>query len=93
MRITLSGGGTQRWTNEPAGSFFAAWDAEPGQKHYGGNSPGTWRISDDGKYCVHIVWYRGTNDWCAWVQKSSDGKFSLVLDGNEFAPTQMEISK
>jgi hypothetical protein len=31
----------------------------------GGNSPGTWCISDDGQYCVEIEWaLRDRETWC-----------------------------
>lgn len=34
--------------------------------------PGTWRVSDNGQYCLHIEWYAGTEQWCRFVFKLGD---------------------
>ncbi|HEV3425129.1 MAG TPA: hypothetical protein VG105_15395 [Paraburkholderia sp.] len=84
----------RRWTNDPSGSFEASWETPAGVKRASGSAPGTWHISEDGKYCVHIEWPRLQSEtWCAAVQKTADGKFSPVSDGKSYLPPQTAITK
>jgi len=73
-------GSLHRWRNDPGGSFVVSTDDKKhgsvmGMK--GSSAPGTWRISDDGKYCVQIEWRREKEDWCAYVVKGEDGGYYL----------------
>jgi hypothetical protein len=90
---TSKAGSLRRWTNEPDGKFVASSD----NKKYGsaigsqgGSHPGTWKINDEGKYCIEIEWKRLTENWCAYVLKSSDGAYYLnVADDSH----RIEFSK
>ena len=51
----IKGGSTHIWTNAPEGKFVASTDAKTiNSTGMGGgySARGTWRTSDDGKYCV-----------------------------------------
>lgn len=69
MRST-AGGGELSWTNNPDGKFLAndRQTRSGGMRHrsgFGGTAPGTWRISEDGQYCVDIEWaLRDREKWC-----------------------------
>lgn len=74
-------GSLQRWRNDPSGKFVASTD---NKKHGGAmgmrasSAPGSWRINDEGKYCVQIEWRRDTEDWCAFIVKGEDGSYYLT---------------
>ncbi len=77
------GGSTRRWTNDPDGTLAASTD----NKKYGSGmgvrihtSRGTWKVSDDGKYCIDIDWKREAEKWCYSVLKAADGYFLGSVD-------------
>jgi hypothetical protein len=90
---TSKAGSLRRWTNEPDGKFIASSD----NKKYGsavGNQgvsrPGTWKVDDEGKYCIEIDWKRWTESWCAYVLKGAEGAYYLnVADDSH----RIEFSK
>lgn len=92
VRYLTRVGSTHRWTNDSSGKFVARTD----NKKYdtsGVNSAsgyGTWKVNDEGKYCVNIDWKRETEDWCAFILKTADGGYYL----NKVDPTRkIEFSK
>lgn len=75
-----SAGSVRSWKNTPDGTFVAASD----NRRYGsamgtGNAtaPGTWSVSEDGKYCVQIEWRRLSEKWCSAIVKGEDGSYYL----------------
>ena len=75
-----SAGSVRSWKNAPDGTFVAASD----NRRYGsamgtGNAtgPGTWSVSEDGRYCVQIEWRRLTEKWCSAIVKGDDGGYYL----------------
>lgn len=73
-------GSQRRWTNGADGKFVASSD----NKRFGNSTgssnasaPGTWRISDDGRYCISIDWRREAENWCSYIVKGADGQFYL----------------
>lgn len=73
-------GSQRRWTNGEDGKFVASTD----NKKYGSalgsynvSAPGTWRINDEGRYCVTIEWKREAENWCSHIVKGPDGQFYL----------------
>jgi hypothetical protein len=89
---TASSGSLHRWNNEPDGTLVANTD----NKKYGNAlgtqsaaSRGTWKVNDEGKYCIQIDWRRELEKWCAQILKSPDGIYYLnVVDAGhkiEFA--------
>jgi hypothetical protein len=73
-------GSLHRWRNDPGGNFVVSTDHKKHGSVMGikaSSAPGTWRISDEGKYCVQIEWRREKEDWCAYVVKGEDGGYYL----------------
>lgn len=80
------GGSLRKWTNGPDGKFVASSDNKKFGSVAGSSSataPGTWRISDEGRYCVQIDWRREAENWCSYIVKAPDGAYYLgaVEDG------------
>jgi len=69
MRST-AGGAELSWTNNPDGKLLAndrqTRSAGLGRRSgLGGSAPGTWRISEEGQYCIDIDWTtRDREKWC-----------------------------
>ncbi|WP_296661729.1 DUF995 domain-containing protein [Paraburkholderia sp.] len=78
--ITFDSGGTNTWTNNADGTLHAVGQSglASGGKNYSSYAPGTWHISDDGKFCSHIEWRKSVSDWCRSVAKAEDGAYVLV---------------
>jgi hypothetical protein len=95
VEITNPNGSTIGWTNAADGSVEAHSHANDptSQQAYNGHGRGTWKISDDGKFCAHIEWRKARiTDWCLPVVKQDDGSF--VLDGQDGSPAmKMIVSK
>lgn len=73
-------GSIHRWANEPDGKFVASTDAKTVSmsSRLAGTARGTWRISDEGRYCINIDWRTGVEDWCQFVFRASDGSYFLT---------------
>jgi hypothetical protein len=82
VEITNPDNSKSSWMNAADGSVDAHWQSgDPTSKHaYNGTGTGTWKISDDGKFCAHIQWRKNVTDWCRTVVKQDDGSF--ILDGS-----------
>ena len=77
---TSARGNTVYWTNDEGGKLFATSD----NKSYGSNTratttPGTWNITDDGRYCV-LINYRAVaaEQWCRFIIKTDDGYYGTT---------------
>jgi hypothetical protein len=74
-------GNVHYWTNDPGGKFVISSDnrgaGAVGVQGRTTTSPGTWQISDDGRYCVLIEW-KGvpTEEWCRFILQTSDGYYA-----------------
>jgi hypothetical protein len=67
-------GSVRHWKNEPNGKFLASSNVRGKLKTLPSQGRGTWRVSDDGTYCVTIEWPRLTENWCKYLFKL-DGKY------------------
>lgn len=76
----IKAGSIHRWTNEPDGKFVASTDAKTVSMsaRSRGTARGTWKISDEGKYCINIDWTNVTEDWCQFLFRTDDGKYYLT---------------
>jgi hypothetical protein len=56
---------------------------------------GTWKISDDGKYCVEIKWNRVLEDvsGCRSMYKSGDDYYGAASDADDSKPNHYKISR
>jgi hypothetical protein len=66
------------WNNAPDGKFRAnervTGTMGAGRRHTGG--PGSWKISEDGRYCVDIDWdLHGNEKWCRDIYQVDSGYY------------------
>jgi hypothetical protein len=82
-------GSVHAWTNELDGKFVAS-TVSPRYNMTGKRSTGhgSWRISDDGKYCIEIGWKRDPESWCSFVWRTADG-YALGADAPD-RPIQLK---
>jgi len=73
-------GSERHWTNEPDGSLYATSN----NKLYGSamgmqtaGQAGTWKVSDEGKYCIDIDWKKVSEKWCSYVLKGEGDIYYL----------------
>ncbi|WP_084687845.1 DUF995 domain-containing protein [Paraburkholderia oxyphila] len=81
VQVTYESGNSVRWTNEADGTLEATWrnGPESGDSHHHSMvGRGTWRVSDEGKFCARIEWPKNVTDWCRSVLKSDDGTYALA---------------
>jgi hypothetical protein len=89
-----SAGSTRRWENKADGTFVASSDGMGGSgRARPGTGNGTWRVADDGTYCVDIQWNVTPEKWCRRIFKASD-KYYGVGKLEDSAPAhEFEFSK
>lgn len=84
MVRTSPRGNVHTWTNEADGRFTARSDNR-GINSLGRSSTaeGTWRIGDDGRYCVTIEWRQGLDSekWCRFIVATGDGYYAVRAIG------------
>jgi hypothetical protein len=83
-------GSTNTWTNEIDGTLIASTNNKAGlgsgsiasARSY--SFPGTWRISEDGRYCLIIKWSSIPDEnWCRFVFRTAQGYFAAKSDQNK----------
>ncbi|MGJ7579199.1 DUF995 domain-containing protein [Variovorax sp. RHLX14] len=69
--IAVSTGNTRDWVNAADGTFVATSHGA------GGVSTGTgkWRISNDGLYCVEILWKKSEENWCRAIYRFDEAYY------------------
>jgi Protein of unknown function (DUF995) len=67
---------SQQWENESGGKLTASSRNLSSNNPRLGYGSGTWRIEDDGRYCVEIAWARSSEKWCRHIFRSG-GKLYL----------------
>ena len=82
LKVThVSSGGSERhWTNEPDGTLYAnsnnkTFGSGAGSRTVG--QAGTWKVNDEGKYCVDIDWKQLAEKWCANILKGEGDTYYL----------------
>lgn len=79
--VASSSGSLRNWTNEPDGKFVASTNNKKFGSAMGTTAgsagQGSWKVNDEGKYCVDIAWKRVQESWCASVLKGADGVYYL----------------
>ncbi len=87
-------GQMQIWKNDPSGSFIVSSE----NRATGGRNttaPGTWQISEDGRYCVLIEWKTyGAEEWCRFIVKAGSDYYATKSDKTLTEKVyRLEISK
>ena len=90
-----AGGSTHYWTNEPGGQFVASSDNQASMgRSRGSQAPGTWRVADNGTYCVTLEWRAATENWCRYIFKLGTKYYGVGALANDQAKAQeFEFSK
>ncbi|WP_322042701.1 DUF995 domain-containing protein [Paraburkholderia sp. J67] len=79
IQITYADGSTTLWKDADDGSVDAVlMSGLTTSKHHSSSGKGSWKISDDGKFCSHVEWRKDVTDWCRSVIKTDDGDFVLA---------------
>lgn len=91
----LSTGSTRRWTNKAEGTFVASTDGRSltGGRNQAASGQGSWRLADNGSYCVNIKWGMLTEDWCTYIFKAGDKYYGVRRLEDNAAASEFEISK
>jgi hypothetical protein len=78
---------SRSWNHGADGKLMAFAQGKAGASQGRGNSgPGTWRVTDDGKYCVEVAWKQISDEkWCRVVYKLGDSYYGFSDDTNETA--------
>ena len=64
-----------------------------GGRNLPGSGQGSWRLADNGTYCVKIVWGMVTEDWCSYIFKAGDKYYGVRSLADNAPATEFEISK
>lgn len=72
----------QQWENESGGKLAASTRNLNANNPRLGYGNGTWRIEDDGRYCVEIAWARSSMNWCRHIFRSGDKLYSSAESTN-----------
>lgn len=87
----------RRWNNKAGGKFVASSDL---RRHVGllgksSTAHGTWRIGEDGTYCVTLEWPKRSENWCRYIYKVGDKYYGVNSNaGGTAAPAHpFEFSK
>ena len=72
-------GSTRTWENKPDGTLQASTDGRgvTGGRNAYTQSPGTWQVTDGGRYCVKIPWPRSPDDWCYYMFRVGDKYYGV----------------
>jgi len=90
------GGSSRHWKNEPDGKFVASSDVrrDPNRPGKVANAQGTWRVGDNGTYCVTLEWPKRSESWCRYIFKVGEKYYGVksITDGTATAQ-EFEFSK
>lgn len=88
-------GSTRSWSNKPDGTFVASSDSRgfsTGRTVYV-TASGTWRVSDEGRFCVKIQWTTIQEDWCRLMFKVGDKYYGVGKLDDTAQASEFEFSK
>ena len=72
-------GSTRTWENKLDGTLNATTDGRgvSGGRNAYTQSPGTWQVTEGGRYCVKIPWPRSPDDWCFYMFRVGDKYYGV----------------
>lgn len=87
-------GSTRMWTNKPDGTFSASSDGRgsTGGRGYSSSAEGTWRIDEQGRWCVKIQWTGAVDDWCRYMFKAGSKYYGYSQLKDNAVGSEFEIS-
>ena len=78
------GGSERHWTNEADGTVVASSNNKIIGNALGthfAQGRGTWRVDEEGKFCIDIDWSRLQEKWCSYILRGqSDVYYLNVVD-------------
>jgi hypothetical protein len=88
-------GSTRTWTNKPDGTLTASTDGRgfAGGKNNYATAEGTWKINDNGRWCVNIKWPVSADEWCRVMFKVGNKYYSVGRLEDSAQTMEFEISK
>ena len=87
-------GSTRRWENKADGTFTASSDnvgLVGRSRPSSGN--GTWRVADNGTFCVEIQWNVTPEKWCRYIFKAADKYYGFYKLDDSAQAYELEFSK
>jgi hypothetical protein len=89
-------GSTRKWENGTDGTFVASSDSKgvaAGRTRMS-TGQGTWRVADNGRYCVTIKWsLTSSEEWCRYIFKEGDQYYGFGKLEDDAQATAFEFSK
>jgi len=94
-RRRTQAGSTRTWQNKLDGTLSATTDGRgvTGGKNAYTSASGTWKVTDQGQYCVAIPWPRNADDWCKFMFKVGDKYYAVTRMDDAAATMEFEFSK
>ena len=88
-------GSTRTWENKLDGTLNASSDGRgvTGGKNAYASAAGTWRVTEEGQYCVNIPWPRAIDDWCRYMFKVGDKYYAVSRMDDGATTMEFEFSK
>lgn len=86
-------GSTRRWQNRADGDLSGSSDGRGTQRALPYSGSGTWKIDDNGTYCVHIRWNMLNEDWCRYVFRAGDKYYTFGTLEDTARAWEFEFSK
>jgi hypothetical protein len=88
-------GSTRTWTNKPDGTLAASTDGRgfAGGRNAYATAEGTWKVTENGRYCVIIKWPAAVDDWCLLLFKVGDKYYTVGRTEDASRTMEFEIKK
>ena len=87
-------GSTRTWDNKTDGTIVGSSDGSGGSRRgYRSSGTGSWRLADDGTYCVKIQWNMSAEDWCRYILKLGDRYYGFGSLDDSAQGMEFEFSK
>jgi len=88
-------GSTRTWQNKLNGTLSASTDGRGfagGRNNYA-SAEGTWKVNENGRWCVNIKWPAAADDWCRVMFKVGNKYYGVGRLEDTALTMEFEISK
>jgi hypothetical protein len=88
-------GSTRTWQNKLNGTLSASTDGRgfAGGKNNYATAEGTWKVNENGRWCVSIKWPVSADDWCRVMYKVGNKYCGVGRLDDAALASEFEISK